>query len=132
MRRIAYNPRGKHVDLSHGQLMFKFMMLFRRPVDLVNFENSYNDLLALVERMPDVQRRQVINVLGSPVGKSPYYRILEVYFEDRKTMEASMLTPAGQEAGGQMMTFPAGSFEMIFAEVYEEAGGTTTVNTDEP
>ncbi|MDX1992172.1 MAG: EthD family reductase [bacterium] len=105
--------------------MFKFMMLFRQPQHLESFENSYNDLLALVERMPNVQRRQVINVVGSATGASPYYRILEVYFEDRRVMEAALLSKQGQEAGGQLMTFPAGTFETIFAEVYEEAGGST-------
>lgn len=105
--------------------MYKFMMLFNHPADSEAFENSYNDLLALVERMPDIQRRQVINVMGSPIGQSAIYRILEVYFQDRQTMEAALMTPAGQEAGGQISTFPAGSFEMIFAEVYEEAGGKT-------
>ena len=105
--------------------MFKFMMVFYQPDDLTKFENSYNDLLALVERMPSIKRRQVINVVGSPQGKSPYYRILEVYFDDQASMQAAMLSPAGQEAGGQLMQFGAGSFEMIFAEVFEEIGGST-------
>lgn len=105
--------------------MFKFMMLFHHPENIEKFENSYNDLLGLVERMPDVRRRQVIHVLGSPAGKSQYYRILEVYFDDRASMEASLLSKQGQEAGGQIATFPTGSYEMIFADVYEEAGGRT-------
>ena len=105
--------------------MHKFMMVFHKPENMEAFENSYNDLLALVERMPDVQRRQVISVTGSPVGDSRFYRILEVYFSDQPHMEQSLLSSAGQEAGGQMMTFPEGTFEMIFAEVYEEDGGQT-------
>jgi uncharacterized protein (TIGR02118 family) len=105
--------------------MFKFMMLFRQPQDIAAFENSYNDLLALVERMPQVIRRQVINVVGSPAGISPYYRILEVYFADQRTMQNALLSKAGQEAGGEMSKFPAGAFEMIFADVYEEQGGST-------
>jgi uncharacterized protein (TIGR02118 family) len=105
--------------------MFKFMIIFHQPVKLERFENSYNDLLALIERMPDIARRQVISVIGSPVGESPYYRILEIYFEDREKMEQALMSPIGQEAGGQLATFPAGSFEMLFADVYEEEGGHT-------
>jgi uncharacterized protein (TIGR02118 family) len=101
------------------------MLVFRQPADLDSFENAYNDLLALIERMPDVQRRQVINVVGSPTGASPYYRILEVYFQDRDTMQAALLSPRGQEAGGELRRFAQDSFEMIFAEVYEEMGGHT-------
>jgi uncharacterized protein (TIGR02118 family) len=105
--------------------MFKFMIIFHQPDNVERFENSYNDLLALVERMPHILRRQVINVVGSPLGASPYYRILEVYYPDKATLDKSLLSPAGQEAGGQLGTFPPGSFEMIFAEVYEEEGGQT-------
>jgi uncharacterized protein (TIGR02118 family) len=111
--------------------MFKFMILFRKPTDLDAFENSYNDLLALVERMPHIQRRQVVHVMGSPVGETPYHRILEVYFPDRPTLEKSLLSEQGQEAGGQLNTFPTGSVEMLFADVYEEAGGQTPAEEDD-
>lgn len=105
--------------------MVKFMIMFRKPQNLTAFEDSYNSFLALVERIPDITRRQVITVLGSTQGESPYYRVLEVYFKDYDTMQAALLSPAGQEAGGQLMTFPARSFETIFADVWEEAGGNT-------
>jgi uncharacterized protein (TIGR02118 family) len=105
--------------------MVKFIILFSQPENLARFENSYNDLLALIERMPDIQRRQVISVIGSPAGKPPYYRILEVYFADQNTMEQSLLSKQGQEAGQQLATFPRESVEMIFADVYEEIGGST-------
>lgn len=105
--------------------MFKFMLIFFHPEDIVSFENRYQDLLALVERMPEITRRQVIHITGSPVGPSPYYRILEVYYADQDAMNRSLLSPAGQEAGGEIQKFPANSFEMAFAEVYEEEGGFT-------
>jgi uncharacterized protein (TIGR02118 family) len=105
--------------------MFKFMLIFNKPTNLEKFENSYNDLLALVERMPDITRRQVINVVGSPLGDSRIYRILEVYFDDQAKMEESLRSLSGQEAGAEISRFPAKSFELIFAEVYEEAGATT-------
>jgi uncharacterized protein (TIGR02118 family) len=105
--------------------MFKFMLIFYPPADTEAFENSYADLLALVERMPGIQRRQVSHVVGSPTGKSPIHRILEVYYEDRDALNHSLLSTAGQEAGRQIQTFPAKSFELVFAEVYEETGGST-------
>jgi uncharacterized protein (TIGR02118 family) len=105
--------------------MVKFMILFHKQADIPAFENVYNDFLALVERMPSINRRQVIDVIGSPMGDTRYYRILEVYFEDDAAMRAALLTKAGQEAGGELSRFPRGSVETIFAEVYEEAGGRT-------
>jgi uncharacterized protein (TIGR02118 family) len=103
----------------------KFSIMFRKPADPEAFEQRYNEFLALVERMPDIQRRQVNSVFGSPLGESPYYRILEVYFTDSAAMNSALLTPAGQEAGGELLKFGSGTFEMFFAEVYEESGGQT-------
>lgn len=105
--------------------MFKFMVMFHKPTNMDAFENAYNDFLALVERMPDVKRRQVIDVVGSPIGQSRVYRILEVYFDDQPTMEAALNSERGQEAGGELRRFPKGTFEMLFAQVYEEDGGFT-------
>lgn len=124
LKPIAYNPC--HLSSRAIHLMFKFMLIFYHPQDIDTFEDSYEDLLALVERMPGVLRRQVIHVTGSPAGKSPFYRILEVYYEDQAQLNQSLLSAAGQEAGKQIQSFPAQSFEMVFADVYEESGGQTT------
>lgn len=106
--------------------MWKFMVLFRSPTgDAEQFENTYNDFLALVERMPAIERRQVVHIAGSPVGVPAYTRALELYFQSREQMESSLLSSAGQEAGKELNRFPPGSFDVMFAEVYEEAGGST-------
>lgn len=106
--------------------MVKFIILFLKPAKVDAFETAYNEFLALVENMPDVARRQVVHVQGSPTGFAPYYRILEIYFPDMATLEASLRSKAGQDAGAALsQQFPARSFEAVFAEVYEEAGGRT-------
>lgn len=105
--------------------MVKFMILFDKPRDLARFEDSYNRFLALIERIPDITRRQVINVLGSPSGTPSTYRILEVYFRDYDALTAALRAPEGQAAGGVLNEFPVGTFELLFAEVYEEVGSST-------
>lgn len=113
--------------------MYKFMIIFRHPADVETFELRYVQLLGLVERMPYIERRQVVDVMGSPMGRSPYYRILEVYFKDRETMEAALMSPIGQEAGAELNQFPQFTFDMVFADVYEESGGRAiTPNPYEP
>jgi uncharacterized protein (TIGR02118 family) len=84
----------------------------------------------LVERIPAVQRRQVVSILGSPQGTSPYYRVLELYFEDQVSLESSLGTHEGQEAGRELFKFPQGTFETLIADVYEEAGGRTEMNNN--
>ena len=108
-----------------SNFMVKFMILFAKPENQAEFENTYNDFFSLIERMPDIARRQVIDVLGSPIGQTNLFRILEVYFEDRETMEAALRSKPGQEAGDELRRLKPGSFEMIFAELYEEEGGQT-------
>lgn len=106
--------------------MVKFTITFDKPTDLARFEDAYNDFLALVERMPLITRRQVNTVLGSPMGETSLYRVLEVYFDEYGHMEEALRSPAGQEAGLTLQRrFPEGSFTLIFSEVFEEQGGQT-------
>ncbi|MBL8118104.1 MAG: EthD family reductase [Anaerolineae bacterium] len=108
--------------------MVKFIITFTRAENLDVFENAYNDLLALVERMPNIQRRQVVNVLGSPSGEAPYYRLLEIYFDSVEAMQEALRSKAGQEAGGELgRRFVAGTYAAYYADVFEEAGGSTPV-----
>jgi len=116
---------ARHGSTARCPRMVKFMAIFFKPDNFEDFENAYNDFLALVERMPDITRRQVISVSGSPLGETRFYRILEVYFDDQAQMDAALKSPAGQEAGGELRRFKADTFEMVFADVYEEAGGQT-------
>jgi uncharacterized protein (TIGR02118 family) len=111
---------------QHRTKMVKFVILFHTPTDLDRFENSYNYFLMLIEGMPNIERRQVNSVLGSPMGETNLYRALEVYFDDYDVMDAALNSPNGQEAGRELMNrFSVDEFQFYFAEVYEEAGGQT-------
>jgi len=105
--------------------MIKFIILFRPPEDAERFENIYQDFLALVERMPDILRRQVVHVTGSPQGAPEIYRILELYFESTDSQTEALMSDAGQEAGKELHRLPSDSYQLLFADVYEEAGGRT-------
>lgn len=105
--------------------MIKFMVMFRQPENAERFENTYQDFLALVERIPDIRRRQVVHVKGSPGGVPEYFRILEIYFDSQAIMEESLKSEAGQEAGAELYRLPKDSFELLYGDVYEEEGGST-------
>ena len=114
--------------------MIKFMVMFRQPVNAERFENFYQDFLALVERIPNILRRQVVHVTGSPAGASEYYRILEIYFESLEIQTEALMSEAGQEAGAELYRLSKDSFELLYADVYEEEGGSTPADdaTSEP
>jgi len=98
----------------------KLTLLFRQPSDISAFEEYYNKNLALLEKMSGIKRRQACFVLGSPAGKSPYYRILEFYFADRGELDTALLSPEGQAAGRNLMASIGRDVELIFSEVYED------------
>lgn len=112
--------------------MIKFIILFHQPAKIETFENAYQDFLALIERMPNILRRQVVHVTGSPQGMPRFYRILEIYFESVEKQQEALLSDVGQEAGKELVRFPKGTVELLFADVYEEDGGSTpTPDTSE-
>ena len=105
--------------------MVKFIILFRQPEDAEAFENVYQDFLGLVERMPQIQRRQVVHITGSPLGRPDAYRILELYFESTQDQQTALLSAIGQEAGQELQRLQHGAYSLYFADVYEEAGAQT-------
>lgn len=105
--------------------MIKFIILFEQPDNAEKFENVYQDFLALVERMPNIQRRQVVHITGSPQGAPQVLRILELYFDSQQLMQEALMTPVGQEAGKELRRLPGDSYKLLFADVYEEEGGET-------
>jgi len=100
--------------------MVKLVLLFKKPTDENAFEEAYNRSLAMLEQMPNILRRQANMVLGGPTGASPYYRILELYFQDFEMLDAALTTPQGTEAGQYLMSFAAELVELIFVDVFED------------
>jgi uncharacterized protein (TIGR02118 family) len=101
-------------------MMVKLTLLFRSQPDISVFEEGYNNALALLEQMPNVRRRQACIVVGSPGGPSPYYRILEFYFDNRSAMDEAMLSEPGKAAGHALVGFAGRNVDLLFAEVFEE------------
>ncbi len=106
--------------------MIKFIVLFDQIEDPENFENVFQDFLALAERMPHIQRRQVVHITGSPQGAPKFYRILELYFDSPAKQQAALMSGIGQEAGKELSRLPPGTVQLLFADVYEEDGGSTS------
>jgi uncharacterized protein (TIGR02118 family) len=100
--------------------MVKLVLLFKRPADEIQFEAQYNANLALLEKMPGILRRQANIVWGGPGGDSQIYRILEFYFDDRAALDAALTSPAGAEAGQDLMAYAGDVVELLFVDVFED------------
>ena len=123
MSRIVLRPSAR---VHHPAFnMIKFIILFRQPEDAEAFENIFQDFLALVERMPNILRRQVVHITGSPQGNPEFHRMLEIYFESTDSQREALMSAVGQEAGAELNRLPDDSVQLLFADVYEEEGGST-------
>jgi uncharacterized protein (TIGR02118 family) len=105
--------------------MVKLTILFRipdpnAPSSEETFEANYVKNLALMEQLPGIRRRQANVVLGNPAGRSPYARMLELYFDDFEALDQALTSPQGRAAGQDLLTFMGKDAELIFSEVYEE------------
>lgn len=100
--------------------MVKLVFLFRQPDDETAFERHYVQNLVLLERLPGILRRQANMVLGSPLGQSPYYRMLEFYFENQAALDAALTSPLGTAAGQQVMKTVGHLVEIVFVDVFED------------
>lgn len=100
--------------------MVKLMILYKHPHDENAFEEGYVRNLALLEQLPGIVRRQANMVRGGPAGQSPYYRGLELYFENFEALDAAMTSPAGSAAGQDLVAYTGGEIELLFVDVFEE------------
>jgi uncharacterized protein (TIGR02118 family) len=100
--------------------MVKLVILYKQPPNTEAFEIGYVRSLALLEQMPGIIRQQANMVMGSPEGRSPYYRILELYFESYEALDYALRTQAGVAAGKLLMTYAGDLVEVLFADVFED------------
>ena len=107
--------------------MMQLILLFRPPArgSEMAFERVYNAILAELERMPGIERRQVANITGSPLPPAAFYRTLSLDFADEGALQAALLSDPGQEAGRILQRMPRASYEVLFAEGFAEEGGST-------
>jgi uncharacterized protein (TIGR02118 family) len=100
--------------------MVKLIILYKHPIDENTFEEGYNRNLALLEKLPGIVRRQANMVTGGPTGISPYYRILELYFEDFAALDSAMTSPEGVQAGRDLVAYAGKLAELLFVDVFED------------
>ena len=101
--------------------MVKLVILIRNTVADGDFERRYRHNLDLLRRMPGVQRVQSGDVFGSPAGKAPYVRMVEVHFASRSALDAALKSPEGVAAGKDLIGYTGAAVEMFFTEEQTQA-----------
>jgi uncharacterized protein (TIGR02118 family) len=98
--------------------MFKLVVLYRKPeIPLAEFEARYAEHMALIARVPGLRKAEVARFTEAPWGQPDYFQIAELYFDDRKALDAALHSPEMGAAGQQLRSFAKGLFTMYYAEV---------------
>ena len=99
--------------------MVKLTLLYGHPADAVSFESYFASThLPLAAAITGVRRAEFSLVSGALDGsRSPWYRIVELYFDDLGQMEASMGSPNGLAAVADLPNFANGGVTSVVSEV---------------
>ncbi len=102
--------------------MHKLMLLFRQPVDVVEFETRWsNEFVAKAEQMPGLRRVAISRIVGGPGDETDLHLIHEFFFDDLDALHQAMASQEGQAAGHALMSIAPQHVTICFSEHLEEA-----------
>lgn len=99
--------------------MIKCIVLYNFPTDPEDFERHYFDThLPLAAQMPGLHHREFAKATKGPEGQPPpYYRIAELYFPDRSSMEQAFASEQGKRALQDRNSFATTGVTVMWAEL---------------
>jgi uncharacterized protein (TIGR02118 family) len=95
--------------------MPKLIVLYPPPADVSTFEQRYHSEHApmVIEKIPGLKKFVAAQVLGTPVGKAPYQRVAELYFDSMEALQAAMASPGGQTTVAHAMEISTGGAPVV-------------------
>lgn len=99
--------------------MVKLVVLYGTPEDPAAFDDHYASTHEpLAQKVPNLRRFEAGKVLGTPDGgPAPFYLMAELWFDSAEELAASMGTPEGRAAGGDVANFATGGATLMIAQV---------------
>ena len=102
--------------------MIKLIALFKQPDDVDAFERHYTEVHApLIRKVPYMRNFVSSKVFGAPRGAPAFYRVAEMWFDDRPSFDKAMASEENRAAGKDLMSFARDYVTMIFVDS-EETG----------
>jgi uncharacterized protein (TIGR02118 family) len=98
--------------------MYKLVVLYRKPeVSLKEFEAKYAEHRAMIAKVPGLLKEEVSRFTEAPWGQPDLFQLAELYFADKRALDAALHSPEMGAAGQQLRTYAKGLFTMYYAEV---------------
>ena len=99
----------------------KITVIYDNPTDPEVFEAGYAEQLALLRKIPGVQRIETSKVWPKEDGSpTPAYRFIDMYFADYAAASAAVSTPEVGAFVESVFGLATGGVRIAFAEIRDE------------
>ncbi|WP_047980379.1 EthD family reductase [Ornithinibacillus contaminans] len=97
--------------------MVKLIALYKQPADEEKFnEHYFNTHAPITKQIPGLRKMEVTRIVGSPMGKSEYYLLCEMYYDDHQSLNEAMKTDEGKASGKDVMKFAGDIVTLMIGE----------------
>lgn len=99
--------------------MVKLVVLYTRPTDTAEFDAHFQNVhLPLLRTYPGLRSLEVTAVDGAPLGEVRYYKMVELYFDDRNAVDHALASHEGKAVARDLMGFAAPLVTVFFGNVH--------------
>jgi uncharacterized protein (TIGR02118 family) len=100
--------------------MTKLVALFKKPEEVEEFDKYFAaEIVPVLKRLPGLQKLETTWIQGAPFGESRFHLMAELYFSDRRTMDAAMASSEGKAIAKNLLRFASDVASLFHGEVRE-------------
>ncbi|PAV28903.1 ethyl tert-butyl ether degradation protein EthD [Virgibacillus profundi] len=101
--------------------MVKLIALYKQPEDPAKFDEHYfNVHTPITKKIPGLKDMKVTKVVGSPMGKSDYYLLCEMFYDTHESLQKAMKTDEGKASGKDVMQFAGDIVTLMIGEEVDD------------
>jgi uncharacterized protein (TIGR02118 family) len=98
--------------------MVKLVALYQTPSDQPAFEQHFTAVhLPLLQKYPGLKDMEITRITGAPPGDVRFSWMVELYFDDRDSMDRALASSDGKAVARDLMAFSAHHVTVFHGEV---------------
>ncbi|MFC4619121.1 EthD family reductase [Camelliibacillus cellulosilyticus] len=97
--------------------MVKLIALYKQPEDENAFDEHYRNVhTPVTKKIPGLRKMEVTKIIGSPTGKSKYYLLCEMYYDDHDALKKALKTDEAKASARDLMAFAGDLVTLMIGE----------------
>ena len=101
--------------------MVKLIALYKQPEDKAAFDEHYfAKHVPITAKIPGLRKMEVMKIVGSPMGKTDFYLLCEMYYDSHEALKEAMKTDEARASGKDLMGFAAEFVHLMIGEEVNE------------